>query len=210
MKSSSANQKEKPQHILGIIDTSSRHFIRIKILFQESSAKHQVFYELFTLDSIFEIRKLCGLSTIGREFVGLDNIRKFVLKKCLLNPKEFYNSQKVKKNKYLTISKKVLELIKKNFNENQVKAIKNSLKLEGITLIQGPPGTGKTKLIMGVLAVLFSSEPKQDKVNKLSEKEREKILKLNQLTVNPNLHFLKKSLKIKKTISIFFDIVTKI
>ena len=63
---------ENSPKILGIIDTSSRFFIRIKIIFQESSPKHQVFYDLFTLDSSFEIKKLCGLSTIGREFVGLD------------------------------------------------------------------------------------------------------------------------------------------
>jgi hypothetical protein len=182
-----SSKDTKSSQILGIIENSSKYFIRIKILFQESSPKHQIYYEMFTLDSVFEVKKLCGLSTIGREFVGLDNIRKVVLKQCLLNPKKFYNEQKIKKNKYLTISREMLTLIKNNFNEAQVKAIKNSLKVEGVTLIQGPPGTGKTKLIMGILAVLFGSEPKKDNVNQLSDKERERILKSNQETVGNSI-----------------------
>ena len=174
---------ENSPKILGIIDTSSKFFIRIKIIFQESSPKHQVFYDLFTLDSSFEIKKLCSLSTIGREFVGLDSMRKFVLKDCLLNSAKYLKQQKIKKNRYLTISKNLLMILKKRFNESQLKAIKNCLKIEGVTLIQGPPGTGKTKTIMGIVSVLLASEPKKEKKNLLSEKERNRILKLNKQSV---------------------------
>ena len=175
--------KASEHRILGIIESSSKFFIRIKIFFQESSPRHQIFYDLFTLNSTFKVQKIGALSTMGRCFVALDNIRKFVLKSCLLDPKKYFEQQKVKKNKYLTISRELLNNLKKTFNAAQMKAIKASLKIEGITLIQGPPGTGKSKTILGILAALFGSEPKRDKQSLLSDKERIRILNLNQACV---------------------------
>lgn len=45
----------------------------------------------------------------------------------------------------------------KVYNPSQINAIKESLKLEGITLVQGPPGTGKTTTVLGTLSVLLNS-----------------------------------------------------
>jgi len=47
------------------------------------------------------------------------------------------------------------------YNLSQVEALKDSLKIKGVTLIQGPPGTGKTKTILGTLSVLLHSEVKK-------------------------------------------------
>ena len=48
----------------------------------------------------------------------------------------------------------------KTFNESQYRAVIDSLKQQGITLIQGPPGTGKTKTVLGTLSVLLGSQPR--------------------------------------------------
>ena len=175
--------KSPTPRILGIVDTSAKSFVKVKILFQESSPRHQMFYEMFVLDSVFKVRKISGLSTLGREFVGLDNIRKFVLKACLLDPAKYFEESRLKKNRYLTISREVYEVLKQEFNDSQLRAIKSGLKIEGVTLIQGPPGTGKTKTIMGLLAVLLGSEPKKENKQMLSSKERDRIRKLNKAIV---------------------------
>jgi len=52
--------------------------------------------------------------------------------------------------------------LKITFNESQYKAIHESLKQQGVTLIQGPPGTGKTKTVLGTLSVLLGSESRED------------------------------------------------
>ena len=49
------------------------------------------------------------------------------------------------------------------YNESQQKAIEDSRKVEGITLVQGPPGTGKTHTVLGILAVLLNSSAKERK-----------------------------------------------
>ena len=43
------------------------------------------------------------------------------------------------------------------YNESQLDAIQNSLKVEGVTLIQGPPGTGKTTTVLATISVLLNA-----------------------------------------------------
>ena len=54
-------------------------------------------------------------------------------------------------------------IVEAAYNESQQKAIEDSRKVEGITLVQGPPGTGKTHTVLGILAVLLNSSAQERK-----------------------------------------------
>eukprot|EP00811_Abedinium_folium_P033326 NODE_629_length_2878_cov_7.846965.p1 GENE.NODE_629_length_2878_cov_7.846965~~NODE_629_length_2878_cov_7.846965.p1 ORF type:complete len:702 (+),score=220.91 NODE_629_length_2878_cov_7.846965:725-2830(+) len=61
----------------------------------------------------------------------------------------------------LDIPQPLTQWLGKIYNEPQLRAITDSRKVAGITLVQGPPGTGKTTTILGILAALLSASAKE-------------------------------------------------
>lgn len=61
---------------------------------------------------------------------------------------------------YFSIPPKLNSKLESTYNDSQQKAIHESLKKEGVTLIQGPPGTGKTTTVLGIISVLLHSSAK--------------------------------------------------
>lgn len=76
-----------------------------------------------------------------------------LIKELLLRP-DLHNKEVEKK---FAIPDQLDKQLQSAFNDSQYKAIHESLKQQGITLIQGPPGTGKTKTVLGTLSVLLGS-----------------------------------------------------
>lgn len=173
------------QNIFAIVETVTSIEISLKIKLDPQSSQFSIFYELFTQDSEFNMQLICSLNTLEREYLSIDQIRKSPLKNCIVNPNGYYYQNKTnQKRSYFKISKELLSKLNSIYNPSQMKAIKASLKTEGVTLIQGPPGTGKTKTILGILSALISSESQVKKKLYLSEKEREFIIEQNQSSVN--------------------------
>ena len=179
-----SNEDLQTKSLLAIVDSIVEPEIGLKVKLVSTSEKFSVFYELLTLNSTFYVQKICGLATIEREFVALDNMKKTALKEFLINPTKYRNHLLNEKPSYFKITRNLLERLKSEFNESQLKAIKSSLKTEGVTLIQGPPGTGKTSIVLGILSVLLSSETKLAKSGPLSQTERQRILSRNSQTVS--------------------------
>lgn len=60
-----------------------------------------------------------------------------------------------------SIPAKLEETLEAMYNESQMGALRDCLKVQGITAIQGPPGTGKTTTIVGILSVILNASYKQ-------------------------------------------------
>ncbi|KAK1932960.1 hypothetical protein X943_001593 [Babesia divergens] len=118
------------------------------------------------------VSKILSFSTALREFRALCMMKFMPLKDKLLTN---YNSDaddedagdNVNKDHYLSkikIPSKLRMSLEASFNTAQLRAIRNSVKEEGITLIQGPPGTGKTTTIMGIISALLESDECHDDI----------------------------------------------
>lgn len=66
--------------------------------------------------------------------------------------------RRVEENMHLVIPDALHERLASLYNASQLAALRESLKVRGVTLIQGPPGTGKTSTIVGVLSVILHSQ----------------------------------------------------
>lgn len=139
----------KPKYILGFVekDTNSKRIVfrvllkDLENLYEKKSENHRIQMKVFIIDScttIFREFKMIRLS----EFVSLSDY--------VYSPSKdlFVDSLK----KY----KKISNVIEKNYNPSQAKAIVGACKIiKGIYLLQGPPGTGKTHTIRGILSALY-------------------------------------------------------
>ncbi|KAK1444412.1 DNA2/NAM7-like helicase [Babesia gibsoni] len=110
------------------------------------------------------ISRILSFSTALREYNALFMMEYMPLKNKLLNKYEKVKDDvpdSSEREGYLSkfnIPKKLRKSLESSFNIAQLRAIKDSLKKEGITLIQGPPGTGKTTTIMGILSAIMESD----------------------------------------------------
>ncbi|GFE53416.1 RNA-directed RNA polymerase [Babesia ovis] len=114
-------------------------------------------------DETWYVSKLCSFATALREFRALCHMKRIPLLDKMLG--QYKDSlEKVKtSDKYdcldgIRIPQKLKECLERNFNEAQLKSIRNSLTSQGITLIQGPPGTGKTTTIIGLISAILEHD----------------------------------------------------
>lgn len=104
-----------------------------------------------------------------------------MLKDILLKPDAFRNISEDR----FQIPEKLDAKLQNLYNDSQYKAIHESLKKEGITLIQGPPGTGKTKTVIGTISVLLNSINNSDEGDNLKPIPKQPINQDKFLKKNP-------------------------
>ncbi|XP_010548919.1 PREDICTED: probable helicase MAGATAMA 3 [Tarenaya hassleriana] len=100
--------------------------------------------------------KLCSLSTIIREYVGLRSVSSLPFRDLILTTAEQscgYGDESWK------ISEPLHEFFKENLNKSQKEAIDVGLSRKSFVLIQGPPGTGKTQTILSILSAILHATP---------------------------------------------------
>jgi senataxin len=130
--------------------------LKLKVVLNNGSEKFKLFFDLAKENSEWFVQKLCNLATIHREYQALNGIGEIGLRDVIISPAK----AQAENYDYFSISETLQKTLKQNYNDSQYKAMKASLKKEGITLIQGPPGTGKTSTILGILSVLLGSKQK--------------------------------------------------
>ncbi|KAK6945483.1 DNA2/NAM7 helicase, helicase domain [Dillenia turbinata] len=116
------------------------------------------------------ILKICSLSTITREYVGMHSISSLPFKDLILSAAE---SQSASEDSSWEIPGPLMKFIESNHNTSQLVAIHAGLSRRSFTLIQGPPGTGKTQTILGLLsAILHATPPRVHSKGRLRELRR--------------------------------------
>ncbi|KAL3616777.1 putative helicase MAGATAMA 3 [Castilleja foliolosa] len=107
--------------------------------------------------------KICSLSTIVREYAGMQSIRSLPFKDVILTAADMDNNTEDRAWKLSTLQK---EFIESNHNKSQLEAIYAGLSRKPFVLIQGPPGTGKTQTILGLLSAILHASPARVLSNK--------------------------------------------
>ncbi|KAJ0266368.1 DNA2/NAM7 helicase-like [Hirschfeldia incana] len=100
--------------------------------------------------------KLCGLSTIIREYVALRSISLLPFKDLIFTAAEKSCDSG---DDPLEISGPLHDFFGKNLNKSQKEAIDVGLSRRSFVLIQGPPGTGKTQTILSILGAIMHATP---------------------------------------------------
>lgn len=191
-------QLKQDENLTAVVDSISDKTVKFKLVLNEKDNKWPLFQKHLNESSEWYIQKLCNQATIHREYQSLRGVKDLNLSKVILSPQlaqaENYD--------YFTIPEKLYNKLKPKYNDSQFKAIRQSLKKEGITQIQGPPGTGKTSTILGILSVLLGSRqkriniqredsPKQPRMEKveetlLSKKKKDELYKKAMPWLAPN------------------------
>lgn len=140
--------------MIGIVDYFSADILKVKCYLVKGSHKYAKIFDLVYEDSVWQIQKICNMSTMHREYQALHSLPKISFNSLLLNPASKLDAQE----EYFEIPAKLNSVLQHRYNSSQFAAIKSSLKKAGVTLIQGPPGTGKTNTILGILSVLLNSK----------------------------------------------------
>ncbi|KAK9932496.1 hypothetical protein M0R45_019731 [Rubus argutus] len=107
-------------------------------------------------DKLFDIRKICRLSTVAREYIALRSIGSLPYKDIILAASE---KNLDAEGQAWKVSRPLEEFINDSLNESQQKAIQAGLSRKPFILIQGPPGTGKTQTILALLSVILHATP---------------------------------------------------
>nr|XP_011460486.1 PREDICTED: probable helicase MAGATAMA 3 isoform X1 [Fragaria vesca subsp. vesca] len=107
-------------------------------------------------DRLFDLSKICSLSTITCEYIALRSIGSLPFMDLILAPSEENLDAEAQAWK---VSGPLEEYIKDNLNESQQKAIQVGLSRKPFILIQGPPGTGKTQTILALLSAILHAIP---------------------------------------------------
>ncbi|KAM5570096.1 putative helicase MAGATAMA 3 [Rosa sericea] len=107
-------------------------------------------------DRLFDVTKICSLSTTAREYIALRSIGSLPFKDLILAPSE---KNLDAEGQAWKVSGPLEEYIKDNLNESQQKAIQAGLSRKPFILIQGPPGTGKTQTILALLSAILHATP---------------------------------------------------
>ena len=176
----------KTQSTMAIVDFANKTSLSLKIKLPPNSKKYEMFYELLTKDAVFRLLRICKMSTLEREFIALDTIRKSPLLSWITRPMREYKAFKQEakfREQYFSLPRRVFDGLKKELNESQFRAVKNSLKVRGVTLVQGPPGTGKTRTILGIVSALKTASAPMKSQKVLSQGQRERYLGLNKKIV---------------------------
>ncbi|KAG7542768.1 P-loop containing nucleoside triphosphate hydrolase [Arabidopsis thaliana x Arabidopsis arenosa] len=100
--------------------------------------------------------KLCGLSTIIREYIALRSVSSLPFKDLIFTAAEKscgFGDEAWK------ISGPLNEFFNETLNKSQKEAIDVGLSRKSFVLIQGPPGTGKTQTILSILGAIMHATP---------------------------------------------------
>jgi len=193
---SSNTMEECPVHTLALVDQNFKSVCTIRAKLDQAAAQGSRSMAMAKAVSGNEpgwyMAKVTGLSTVIREYEGLVSLPHTHLREIVLNRDEGEamatlpqgeNSagtgtaadptlQKGQGIVYLNIPAPLEKFLKSKYNESQFKAINDSRKAAGITLVQGPPGTGKTTTILGILAVLLNARAKASRVVSATRRDR--------------------------------------
>lgn len=140
--------------MIGIVEYFSMDLLKVKCYLVKGSPKYSKIFDLVYEDSLWQVQKICNMSTMHREYLALHSLPKISFQNLLLNPAAEADTQQ----EHFEIPAKLNSVLQQRYNTSQFAAIKSSLKKSGVTLIQGPPGTGKTNTILGILSVLLNSK----------------------------------------------------
>ncbi|KAJ3675167.1 hypothetical protein LUZ60_004209 [Juncus effusus] len=111
-----------------------------------------------TSESFLWILKICSLSTVMREYVGLHSVSSLPFKDLILSASEKDKYAKSEGSEW-NVPRPLMDYLQTNLNESQIDAIHAGLSRRPFVLIQGPPGTGKTQTILGLLSAVLHSAP---------------------------------------------------
>ncbi|ONK60305.1 uncharacterized protein A4U43_C08F16750 [Asparagus officinalis] len=109
-------------------------------------------------DKFIRVKKLCSLSTIMREYVGLHSVASLPFKDLILSASEKLNARSLDDHEW-NVPRPLMSYLKDYLNDSQLDAIHAGLSRKSFVLIQGPPGTGKTQTILGLLSAVLHSSP---------------------------------------------------
>ncbi|CAN6438865.1 unnamed protein product [Victoria cruziana] len=104
------------------------------------------------------IRKVCSLSTILREYAALHSVGTLPFSDLIISTKAKIHDGELRDHGW-NVPRPLMEFLENNHNKSQLEAIQAGLSRQSITLIQGPPGTGKTQTILGLLSAILHSTP---------------------------------------------------
>ncbi|XP_008781447.2 probable helicase MAGATAMA 3 isoform X2 [Phoenix dactylifera] len=111
-----------------------------------------------TTESFLWILKICSLSTIMREYVGLHSVASLPFKDLILSAAE-KSDQGNLGDRAWNVPQPLMDYLQSNLNDSQLDAVQAGLSRRTFVLIQGPPGTGKTQTILGLLSAVLHSAP---------------------------------------------------
>ncbi|XP_042413875.1 probable helicase MAGATAMA 3 [Zingiber officinale] len=111
-------------------------------------------------ESFLWVLKICSLSTIMREFVGLHSVSSLPFKDLILSASEKSHHGDNEPWGW-NVPRPLMDNLITNLNQSQVDAIRAGLSRRTFVLIQGPPGTGKTQTILGLLSAVLHSSPER-------------------------------------------------
>lgn len=179
---------ETANHVLALVDGSIGNVLSVTVVQGESPRMLQMANHIANRDP-WHIAKVMATTTLSREYEGLVSLPHIPLCDIIVNYDEgvkldtgieMQASEKQKEARKeevneFTIPAELKAKLHSAHNESQMKAIMDSAKIGGITLVQGPPGTGKTKTILGILAVLLNARAKKSEAisyNRLARKRK--------------------------------------
>ncbi|KAJ0236644.1 helicase MAGATAMA 3 [Hirschfeldia incana] len=129
---------------------------RTKSFIQSLSNIRSLVTSASTEEKMVHTLKLCGLSTIIREYTALRSISSLPFKDLIFTAAEKscnFGDDAWK------ISGPLHDYFTENLNKSQKEAIDVGLSRRSFVLIQGPPGTGKTQTILSILGAIMHATP---------------------------------------------------
>ncbi|KAF8115211.1 hypothetical protein N665_0029s0054 [Sinapis alba] len=137
--------------------TKNTKYSRTKTFIQSlSNMRSLITSSASLLDKRVFTLKLCGLSTIIREYIALRSISSLPFKDLIFTAAEKYCGFGDDPWK---ISGPLHDFFSENLNKSQKEAIDVGLSRRSFVLIQGPPGTGKTQTILSILGAIMHATP---------------------------------------------------
>ncbi|XP_031473358.1 probable helicase MAGATAMA 3 isoform X2 [Nymphaea colorata] len=125
----------------------------------ESNPRLSRMLSVFQMKNIpINIRKVCSLSTIMREYAALHAVGTLPFSDLILSATAKMQNGDLRDHAW-NVPRPLMEFLENNHNKSQLEAIQAGLSRQPVTLIQGPPGTGKTQTILGLLSAILHSTP---------------------------------------------------
>ncbi|KAF3791608.1 putative helicase MAGATAMA 3 [Nymphaea thermarum] len=125
----------------------------------ESNPRLSRMLSVFQMKNIpINIRKVCSLSTIMREYAALHSVGTLPFSDLILSVTAKMQNGDLRDHAW-NVPRPLMEFLENNHNKSQLEAIQAGLSRQSVTLIQGPPGTGKTQTILGLLSAILHSTP---------------------------------------------------
>ncbi|CAJ1371364.1 unnamed protein product [Effrenium voratum] len=169
----------KPHHVhlLGLVDHSVMQNVHLTVCVDMASKPGSRMKEVANLiakEAPWYMVKVTSMSTQIREFEGMKALPEIFLKETILNREDVPGDEGTEMQaasalelgaapklrldeRTLVLPEAMEQWLQSRYNESQQNAIRDSQKVQGITLVQGPPGTGKTTTVMAIIAGLLGA-----------------------------------------------------